>query len=226
MSSTTTCTTTAVAEETAQVTTSSGAVMIQSKTTSKQVRFNSENNEEHMIPQDQMVENAWLTAEECKATFRKDVILFLQAFQRSRQHQPEDDNDDITATESADPCCGRGLESYEPGQFQTRKKIRSFYVRTLLQKYKLYQQVYDDPIHREQSLGMLASDLSERYVKKAHAVAVQDALEAKLIHAEEAFSTTNVDTNTEKQIRWNLEHAPLVRRGSKTEPLTRKARAA
>ncbi|CAB9505997.1 expressed unknown protein [Seminavis robusta] len=201
---------------------------------------------EYMIPRDELTAESWYEAEEMKQLYREDVVTFLREYknnllkqQKEQQRQqeeesPEDsdsededsDSDDESDSEEEEeeeeeeePVCSRGLEMYFPGQLAARRKLRAKFASKVLCKYQEYREIfcYEDA---QELLCEYASEMGVNTQKKAHALALQDALEARLVHAEGDESTT---TATKDAIS---DFVPLIRHESRAAQTTCKARAA
>jgi len=126
-------------------------------------------------------EELWISGEEMRDNYRADVIAMLKTFARMEGVYDGDyDGDD----EESDPICTRGLECYFPGEMNTRKHTRTMYSQTIVRKYRSYLKFVENDEERDERLGDLARAMSTNAARKAHAMALQDAIEARLILAE------------------------------------------
>lgn len=183
----------------------------------KRVRF-VEEDDVHMIPEDEIVPDTWYGAEEMRLAFRADVIAFLKEFRRSQLREETGDDSDRNEEEK-EPICSRGLEMYFPGEIALRKRVRAIFYENVLKKYRDLMAIFEDTEVVGEYLQQFASALGQTAQKKAHALALQDALEARIVYAEGLEERTTKDPAA-------LEFVPLIKHESKTELITCKARAA
>lgn len=170
-----------------------------------------------MIPADELDPSTWYGADEMKIAFRADVIAFLKEFKR---HQLREEVSDDEEEEEREPVCGRGLEMYFPGEIAMRRKVRIIFSGNVLRRYQELKGTFGDDIDEiEDHLQQFAAALGQTAQKKAHALALQDFLEARLVYAEGFEEATAKDPAA-------LEFVSLIKHESKTEMTTSKARAA
>ena len=121
--------------------------------------------------------------------------------------------------EEKEPICSRGLEMYFPGEIALRKRVRALFSENVLRKYRELLDIFEDPNEAGEHLQQFATAMCQTAQKKAHALGLQDAVEARLVYAEGLEENTTKDPTT-------LEFVPLLKHESKTELSTCKARAA
>lgn len=175
------------------------------------------------IPEDDLTSASWCDLLEIKESFRADVIAFLTEYRRNQEMREMGLEDGDEDTEHPEPVCARGLESYFPGQQALRNKLRTMYALNVLLKSKEVNYFYGLE-EASDRLGMFASALGENSQRKAHALALQDALDARFIHEEEEGRYV-ASTNSKDGIS-SLDFIPLIRHEFTTPQTTSKARAA
>ena len=195
----------------------------------KRVRFgdNMEFEAARSNDDDSSTHNTWLDEVELKLSFRADVIAFLTECKRSQEKMMDWGQQEVNKSfqeyeEAQETVCARGLEMYYPGQYGSRRQMRNMFSSHMLLKSRQLKLFYQPDVANE-ILRQFASALGENAQKRAHALAMQDALEAQSIYAEEdesALSASSKDTIS------SLDLFPFIRRGSKTTQSTCKARAA
>lgn len=99
------------------------------------------------------------------------------------------------------------------------------YSANVLRKSRELDAFFEDPANAEEHLQIFASALSQTTQKKAHALALQDAIEARLIFAEALEEATAKRPAAFEYVRTALEYLS-IKHESNTEPATSKARAA
>lgn len=184
----------------------------------------------HIINAEEFDVDSWLDADEMKQNYRADVIDFLTEFKRNQLAEEESDRDsdcdgdsedeDEEDEEEPEPVCSRGLEMFYPGEMKHRKKLRSLFSTNVLRKSNEFNATFEDPEEAEEHLQQFASSLSQTSQKKAHAVGMQDAMEARLVHVEGLKDAARKDSNLFHFLRGSVRH------DSTTQPATSKARAA
>jgi hypothetical protein len=175
------------------------------------------------IPEDELNSDSWCDAFAIKQSFRADVIAFLTEYRRNQEMVEMglgygDKDEDAT-----ERVCARGLELYFPGQQALRSRLRTMHALNVLLKIKELNFFYE-PEEASERLGKFASALGEDSQKKAHVLAMQDALDALSIHAEE--EGRHVTSTSSKDDISSFDFIPLIRRESTTALTTSQARAA
>lgn len=112
-------------------------------------------------------ESTWLDPVEMRELFRADVIAFLNA------------DDEYT-----DKPESRGLEMYFPGECSGKHSVRTAFMAAVVEKYRDFQDVFEDPMEAAGYLQRYVSILGSDSQKKAQALAHQDAIEARIVYAE------------------------------------------
>jgi hypothetical protein len=200
----TTCTTSTCTEHSTQ------------KKVQKRVQFN-DDVEFSTLPEDEHSTDSWYNALEMRESFRADIIAFLTEYKRN-QEMMEMGLDYSADDDTEEPVCARGLEMYFPGQLAFRSKLRTMYSTHILLKIKELNYFYG-PEEASERLTQFATAMNESAQKKAHALAIQDALDARFIHAEDEYASRKNSISS-------LEFMPLIRHESTTTQTTCKARAA
>ena len=196
-------------------------------TTTAAKRVHLGENEVRTFEHDPLNEDAdtWISGEECKQNFRQEVIEYLTEYKRV-QAMLAIGAVDCYDDEEAEQICSRGLEMYLPGEIRNRRQVRLMYSFHVLRKYKLFrnENMFESEERRDEELRAFACTRNTIAVRKAHAMALQDAIEARIIYSEDIVPSSEEESSSGSKD--NVDFAPLIRHESNTLLTTNKARAA